>query len=87
MVPITHSMTSCDLQGSRSLRPVISKTARDGDDFNGAPSPSPTVYKSCKKFTWRTYALAERLLVFFRETPGGQTQQPIVTQNGLNDAD
>jgi len=26
-------------------------------------------------------------LLFFRDTPGGQTPQPIVTQNGLNDAD
>ena len=24
---------------------------------------------------------------FFSKTPGGQTPQPIVTQNGLNDAD
>ena len=31
--------------------------------FNGAPSPSPSLYKSCKKFTWRIYALSERLLV------------------------
>ena len=31
--------------------------------FIGAPSPSPTLYKSCKKFTWRIYALSERLLV------------------------
>jgi len=26
-------------------------------------------------------------LIFSRDTPGGQTPQPIVTQNGLNDAD
>jgi len=26
-------------------------------------------------------------LLFFRETPGGQTHQLIVKQNGLNDAD
>jgi len=25
--------------------------------------------------------------LFFSKTPGGQTPQPIVTQNGLNDAD
>ena len=27
--------------------------------------PSPTLYKSCKKFTWWIYALSERLLVWF----------------------
>jgi len=31
--------------------------------FNWAPSPSPTHCKSCKKITWRTYALSERILV------------------------
>jgi len=30
--------------------------------FNGSPSPSPSI-KAVKKFTWRTYALSERLLV------------------------
>ena len=35
-------------------------------------------------FQWEVLWLSD---FFFRETPGGQTAQPIVTQNGLNDAD
>jgi len=31
--------------------------------FNRATSPSPTLHISCKKFTWRIYALPEHLLV------------------------
>ena len=34
--------------------------------FNRAPSPSPTLHKSCTKFTWRIYALSERLLVMLK---------------------
>jgi len=51
-----------------SLRPVISKTARDRDLvlMAGAPSPSPTLYKSCKKVTWWIYALSECLLVLLQ---------------------
>jgi len=31
--------------------------------FNESPSPSPTLHKSCTKFTWRIYAHSECLLV------------------------
>jgi len=56
-----------------SLRPVISRTARDRLGFNREPSPYPTLYKSCKKFTWRISAFSERLLVevCFSLSPGG----------------
>jgi len=49
-----------------SFMPVISIFRKRLDietQFNGAPSPSPTLHKSCTKFTWRIYALSERLLV------------------------
>jgi len=46
-----------------SLRPVISKMAQDRDSILTGTISLPTLYKSCKKFTWRIYALSERLLV------------------------
>jgi len=49
-----------------SLRPVISKTARDWDSvLTGYHLPPQPYIKAVKKFTWRIYALSERLLVYF----------------------
>jgi len=46
------------------LRPVISKTARDKDSvLTGHHLPPQPYIKAVKKFTWRIYALSERLLV------------------------
>jgi len=48
------------------FRPVISKTARDRDSvLTGHHLPPEPYIKAVKKFTWRIYALSERLLVFF----------------------
>ena len=47
-----------------SLRPVISKTARDRDSvLTGYHLPPQAYIKAVKKFTWRIYALSEHLLV------------------------
>ena len=47
-----------------SLRPIISKTARDRDSVLTGHHFAPQPYiKAVKKFTWRIYALSERLLV------------------------
>jgi len=47
-----------------SLRPVILKTARDRDSvLMGHHLPHQPSIKAVKKFTWRIYALSERLLV------------------------
>jgi len=46
-----------------SLRPVISKTARDRDSvLTGHRLPQPYI-KAVTKFTWWIYALSERLVV------------------------
>jgi len=47
-----------------SLRSVISKMARDRDSvLTGYHLPPQRYIKAVKKFTWRIYALSERLLV------------------------
>ena len=58
-------MTKVKVMIPISLRPVISKTAWDRDSvLTGYHlSPQPCI-KAVKKFTWRTYALSERLLVW-----------------------
>ena len=63
------------------LSPLLFSMYMDNHRLNG--SSSPVLTATC--FSYGSFC--DFLTFFFRNTPGGQTQQPIFTQNGSNDVD